>query len=221
MEDSFIEDVIRSFREFYEQKDYANAELVLRKNADEMSPALWNYNLGTVLAQKNELAEARVHFLKAKALGFRSDALAGNLSIVEEKLEVSKWEQPLSLEDYSKSAALFAQGGLFTTLALIVLVLGLVHYLRTRVTKLIPLYALLMLVPLGMNLWVGQWESYIVRSPQPVLEGPSAIFAPVGEIPAGVRILTNKKDDWLRIVYPSRFAGWIRDAELISLENER
>jgi hypothetical protein len=220
LEVSFIEDVFKTFREFYDQKDYANAELFLRKNADTMPAGLWNYSLGTVLAQKNDLPLARYHFLRAKNLGIRNKNLEENLHYVEEKLEIPKWETPLSLEDYSKKAALWSQGGLFTTLALLVLIAGIIHFMRTKVPRLIPLYGIMMLIPLGMNFWVGSWESYIVRSPQLVLEGPSAIFTPRGEIPAGVRVLTRQKGDWFKIIYPSRFEGWIRKQGLISLEND-
>lgn len=221
MEDSFIEDVLKTFREFYGQKDYANAELLLRKNTDAMPAEIWNYNLGTVLAQKNDLPLARYHLLRAKGLGLRSEDLDVNLTFVEEKLEIPKWEAPLSLEDYSKKAALWAHGGFFTTLALLVLIMGIIHFMRSKVSKLIPLYGLLMLIPLGMNFWVGKWDVFLVKNNQLVMEGPSAIFSPKGEIPAGVRVMTEKKGDWLKIVYPSRFKGWIRQQGLISLENDQ
>lgn len=210
--------MFKTFREFYDQKDYANAELLLRKNSDVIPAELWNYNLGTVLAQKNDFPMARYHLLKAKSLGLKTESLSENLRFVEEKLETPKWETPLSLEDYSKKSVLWAHGGFFTTLALLVLIAGIIHFMRSKTVRLIPLYALLMLLPLGMHFWVGSWESYIVKENLLVLEGPSAIFSPRGEVPAGVRILTKKKGDWHKIIYPSRFEGWVREQGLMSLE---
>lgn len=212
--------MFKTFQEFYDQKDYANAELFLRQNADAMPGDLWNYNLGTVLAQKNDLPMARFHFLQAKQLGLRSESLLENLHFVEEKLEITKWEAPLSLQDYSKKIGLWAHGGFFTTVTLLIFIVGIGHFMKTKIVRLIPLYALLMLIPLGMNFWVGSWESFIVTESQLILEGPSAIFSPRGEIPAGVRVLTQKKGDWLRIIYPSRFDGWIRNQGLKSLEKD-
>ena len=212
--------MFKTFRNFYDQKDFANAELLLRKNTDVMPPELWNYNLGTVLAQKGDLPLARYHFLKAREKGLRTDSLSENLRYVEEKLEIPKWETPLSLEDYSKKTALWAHGGFFTTVALIVFIIGIIHFMRTKTVRLIPLYALFMLLPLGMHFWVGSWEAFIVKDNLLVLEGPSAIFSPRGEVPAGVRILTKKRGDWHKIIYPSRFEGWVREKGLISLENE-
>ena len=213
--------MFKTFREFYDQKYYANAELFLRENTDAMPAGVWNYNLGTVLARKNDLPLARFHFLQAKNLGFRTEGLEENLQYVEEKLEIPKWEAPLSLEDYSKKTALWAQGGFFTTLALVILIMGIIHFMRTKLARLIPLYGLMMLIPLGMNFWVESWESYLVKDSQLVMEGPSAIFSPKGEIPAGVRVLTKRRGDWLKVIYPSRFEGWIRNQGLISLENDK
>lgn len=212
--------MLKTFQDFYVQKDYANALLTLEKNRDEMSPGLWHYNVGTVKASEGRFAEARLHFLKARELGFSDSANETNLRLTEEKLEVTRLEKPLSVTDYLIKGALWAREGAFTTLSLIVLVIALWNLRKRKSFQMAAVYAVLMAIPLLLNFWVNSWSRLIVIEPQLVQEGPSVIFGGRNELPSGVMLVTRHKGDWLEIIYPSRFSGWIKSAGLKAMENE-
>jgi hypothetical protein len=220
LEDTISKDVLKTFQDFYVQKDYANALLVLEKNQSDLAPGLWHYNVGTVKASEGRWAEARLHFLKARELGFKTHANESNLKLTEEKLEVGRLEKPLSTTDYLIKGALWAKEGAFTTISLLVLVIALWNLRRKKSFQMAAIYAVMMALPLLLNFWVNSWSRQIVIEPQLVQEGPSVIFGGKNELPAGVMVVTRHKGDWLEIIYPSRFAGWIKSAGLKAMENE-
>ena len=48
-----------------------------------------------------------------------------------------------------------------------------------------------------------------------VLEGPSEIFSPSEEIPAGIKIVVDRsKDGWLFVKAPIRYSGWIKSEDI-------
>lgn len=219
MEDTTIQDVLKTFQAHYAQKDYANALLVLQKGQSELSPGIWHYHVGLVKAQTLQWAEARFHFLKARELGFNSQQNSQNLMIAESKLELGKLEKPLSTSDFLIKGALWASEGAFTTVSLLVLISAIIGLRKKRDYKLASFYAVGIAVPLVLGLWISSWPKAIVIQPQMVLEGPSAIFSTRVEIPVGIFIVTNANDDWQEIIYPSRFSGWIKKAGIKSLES--
>ncbi len=218
MEDTTIEDVLKTFESFYLKKDYQNALLTLQKHKNEMPAGLWNYNMGTVMAQEQRLSEARYHFLKASKNGFESKELSQNQELVEEKLEITRLEKPQSTQDYLIKGSLIAEDGLLTTLSLIILVLGLWILRRRADFKKISFFLVLVLAPIALNFWISSWSKAVVKTPQPLNDGPSVIFGNVGEIPAGVLVITRKEGDWQQILYPSRFQGWVKNNGLLELE---
>lgn len=203
--------MLKTFQDFYAQKDYANALLVLEKNKDKVEPGLWHYNLGTLKAQMQNHAEARFHFLKAEQKGLQSEEVLHNRTLVENELELTRLEQPLTLKDYLIDAGLWAQKGVFTTVSLVMVIAAIVHLRKKRDYKIAGVYGVLIGLPLLVSFWVSSWPKAIVVEPQLVQEGPSVIFASRGEIPPGVLIISRRNGDWREIIYPSRFAGWVKD----------
>ena len=218
LEDTTIEDVLKTFESFYVKKDYQNALLTLQNHKSELPAGLWNYNVGTVLAQELRLSEARFHFLIASKSGFESKELSQNKELVEEKLEIGRLEKPQTTQDYLIKGALFAEDGLLTTLSLLILVIGLWVLRRRADFKKIVFFLVLVISPIALNFWISSWSKAVVKIAQPLNEGPSVIFGNLGEIPAGVLVITRNEGEWDQVIYPSRFHGWIKNNELLKLE---
>ncbi|HXH73704.1 MAG TPA: hypothetical protein VNJ08_01975 [Bacteriovoracaceae bacterium] len=209
---------MKTFEDFYVKKDYSNALKFLQKHAGELPPGLLHYNLGTVYSQMENWALARYHFLQAHESGFSLPALTINQEAVEKRLEIDRLENPQSASDYLIKASLFAKEGIFTSMSLIFLVLGLLILKKNPNFKKVMLWTLLVVSPVGLNYWVDSWPRLVVTEPQALSEGPSAIFNTNGELPAGVMIIVRGKGDWQEVIYPSRFTGWVKTSALKKLE---
>jgi hypothetical protein len=48
-----------------------------------------------------------------------------------------------------------------------------------------------------------------------VFEGPSGVFASARVIPAGLKVIFNKKyQDWVFIIHPERMTGWVKSKDI-------
>lgn len=218
MEDTTIEDVLKTVESLYASKDFDGALKILKENQNTLPQGVWNYNMGTVYGKTGELALARYHFLQAEASGFSEAELLKNKALVENNLNVARYEEAISTNDYLVKNALFASQGLLTTLAFVCFLFSLGILSKTGKVK----KALVLLIPVfifaSLNLWINSWPKQIVVTPQVIKDGPSTIFNNQGELPSGLMIVTTKKDGWLYIQYPSRFSGWIKDTGLKELK---
>lgn len=218
LEDTTIEDVLKTFGGLYQREDFQGALDALKSHETALPSGLWHYNMGLVKARLDRLPEARYHLLMAQKQEFRPGETATNLAVVEGKLAAVKLEQPLELWDHVVRSALWAQQGFFTFLGLVVLLAALWDLRQRRRFQRGILYAGLIAVPLLLNAWVGSWQKSVVTEQREVREGPSVIFRARTELPPGVLVVTRKKEDWREVLYPSRFAGWINDKGLLDLE---
>lgn len=218
MEDTTIEDVLKTFEDFYASKDYEKALLTLKTHEEELSPGILHYNLGTVYAQIENLPLARFHLLKAERSGLTSERLQQNLNIVEEKLDMNKLERATSVQDHFVQVSTTLSGDILNSLSLVLLIIGLLILRQKRtVTRMIALI-LMVSLPLTFDFWVRSWPRAVVLEPQEVREGPSQIFSPVAELPSGVVIIFQDHGDWRKITYPNRFRGWIKPQSIKELE---
>lgn len=208
---------MKTFERLYEKKDYSAALTALEKGIGEMSLDAWNYNMGTVYAKLGNWPMARLHFIQSVRQGFSSEKLSQNLELVEEKLEAAKLEKPTSTADYVVQGAQFINGGLLTTVSLGILIIGLWKLKNKMSYNRVILWSALMLIPLMVNLWISHWPFGIVEKAMALRDGPSVIFPARDELPAGVLVLSIKKNGWTKIIYPSRFEGWIKE-EIKNLE---
>lgn len=218
MEDTIIEDVLQTAQKFYVQKDYQSALKTLDAARGKVSDGVWHYNVGTVYGQMGDWSLARFHFLSAIENGFVDKPVLQNRDLAEEKLGVTKLEKPLSAIDYSVKAALAGTQGIFTTISLVILISGLVAYFRKSSAKVFLSLITLSASVLILNWWVTSWDKYIVVQTQNIHDGPSTIFASSAEIPAGVFVVTKRNGEWMKIIYPSRFQGWIKFSGLKELK---
>lgn len=210
MEDTTIEDVLKTVEKLYSEKDYAGAFKLLENSVNKVSKGLWHYNMASVLAKLEKLPEARYHLLMSERHGFSSKELSLNQELVETKLGVRKLESPLTMTDYLVRGGIIGAQGYFTTIALLGLVISIWLARKKDQFKGAIFFLFCSAIFIGLNFWVENWEKYIVVAPKVIQEGPSSIFREKGEIPLGVMLITQEKEDWIKIIYPSRFEGWTK-----------
>ena len=218
MEDTTIEDVLKTVQNYYTQKDYQSALDTLIKNQDQVPPGIWHYNAGTLYGKLENWAMARFHFLSADSEGYTSKESVLNRQLVEEKLNIEKIEKPTSASDYFYKFSMIGTQGIFTTLGLILIIAGIVAIWKKANVRVTMVFFLTALMTLGLNWWILSLDKSIVLTSVQIHEGPSAIFASADELPKGVLIITSRKEGWLEIKYPSRFMGWIKDSGLKELK---
>ena len=209
---------MKTFEGYYLKKDYPNALLTLEKHQQEIESGLWHYDMGTVFGEMQNWPMARYHFIMADARGFNSKELAQNQRLTEAALEVGKLEKPLDTSDYLIKSALVAAEGPLVTLSLIFVVLGLWTLKKSPSIKRALVFVFVVLTPLVLDLWIDSWPRKIVTAPKSLFEGPSALFEARGEIPAGIFVITNTKEDWEEIIYPARYSGWVKADGMKKLE---
>ncbi len=210
MEDTTIEDVLKTVEKLYSQKDYSGALQLLEKSSQKIGEGLWHYNMGTVLGKLDKLPEARYHFLMSELHGFHSKELSLNQEIVESKLSVTKFENPLTVTDYIARGGLIGAQGYFTSIALLFLVIAIWMLRKKDRFKSSLFYFSVSVIFVGLNFWVNRWDKSIVVAPKVIHDGPSSIFGERGELPLGLMLITTENEDWIKIIYPSRFEGWIK-----------
>ncbi len=209
---------MKTFEDFYLKKDYPNALLTLEKNQKDIEPSLLHYNSGTVYGEMKNWPLARYHFLLAEMSGMNSKELDQNKALAEGALEIERLEKPLETSDYLIKTGLIASEGPLLTIGLLFLVIGVWLLKKTPTLKNALLLVVAVATPLMLDFWIDSWPKKIVTAPKVIHEGPSALFGTHGEIPAGVMVITNTKDGWEEVVYPARFAGWIKSDAMKRLE---
>ena len=217
MEDTTIKDNLKTVEALYHQGDYQGAIRLLENNQIHMSAGLWHYNMGTLYAKLEKLPLSRYHFIRADFDGYSSKDFIKNKKIVETKLDIPRYEKSLSIVDYLLKGSLEATQGFFTMLSLSMIVVGLYLAWRRTNLKAFVFSVIFSFFILIFNFWVQNWKKFIVVENQTLYEGPSSIFSSNNELPAGVMVIVLEKDDWLKIVYPSRFSGWIKNAGIREL----
>ncbi len=211
--------MLKTFEAYYQKNDFNNALKVLKDHPGEVPQNVWHYNLGLVYAKLENFPLARYHFLIAGKSGLQSTSLRDNEKLVVEKLDLSTVEKPLNASDYVYKSVTFLSQGELTSISLMILFVGLLSLRKKRNPVRLAMLVIAMAVPLTLGLLVKQWPEAIVVKDDRVAEGPSAIFAALTDIPAGLKIVTRGEGEWREILYPSRFRGWIRKNSIKELES--
>jgi hypothetical protein len=218
MEDTIIKDILKTAEALYHRGDYQGALRVLENHQVHLPKGLWHYNMGTLNAKLENLPLSRYHFIMADIEGFTNKDLIKNKLLVEKKLDVPRHEKSLSISDYLMRGSLEATYGIFTTISLFLILCGIFLSIRKSNLKAMKFPLIFSLFFLLFNFWVLSWEKYIVMENLNIHEGPSSIFLTNQELPSGVMIVVKEKEDWLEILYPSQYAGWIRNTGIRSLK---
>lgn len=217
-EDTTIEDVLKTFEAFYVKKDYSNALLTLQKNSAALPNGLLSYNFGVIYSKLENWPLARYHFLQAEEFGFSQVELIHGLELVETKLELAKLEVPINLTDHLIKVSLFAKDGVLTSLGLLALLLGLIVLKKKATLSKAVIWILGVIFPIALSFWIDSWPRMIVEKPEAISEGPSALFREIGELPPGLLVVVRGEGDWRKVIWPSRYSGWVRTNALLKLE---
>ena len=177
-----------------------------------------HYNMGTLNARLDNLPMARFHLLMAEQYGYSSKELFSNQQLLETQLQAVQYERPISNLDYLIKGSLEASNGIFTTLSFLLILIALIFAIKKVSLKIIVSTIVTSFVFLGLNLWVQSWDKFIAINSTIIHEGPSTIFQTQNEIPPGVMLIASKKGKWLKIFFPSRFVGWVDEANLKELK---
>jgi hypothetical protein len=188
---------LKTVQTFYESHDYQEALKTLESGHEQIPAGIWHYNMGTIHGKLENWSRARYHFLMAEEKGFSSPELLTNKQIAEQKLEISKLEKPLGASDYA-------------TFALLMVVVGILSIWRKASFKVTLSFFAGSLLIMLCHWGVKSLDKSVVIDEIPLHDGPSVIFGSRGEVPAGVFLITTKQDEWLKIIYPSRFEGWVK-----------
>lgn len=210
MEDTTIEDMLKTIENSFAQKDYPETLKILEANKSQMPPGLWHYNMGTVHGKLGNYPLARFHFLKAESEGFNSKEVMTNRELVEKKLDIERSESSVSTSDYLVRGGMTAAQGILSMFSLFLIIAAIFTLWKRNSLKIFSSVLLPALILIGLNIWIKNWNRQIVITPQPIFEGPSAIFEARNEIPSGVMVVVVEKDGWLQIIYPSRYQGWVK-----------
>ncbi len=218
MEDTTIEDVLKTVETLYVNKEYQKALEILNANKKNISSPVWHYNVGTFYGKLENWPLARYHLTIAEWEGLRSKEVSLNKHLVESKLEIAKLERPTSLQDYFVKGGIEASQGILSLISFIFVFIGLIFFWRQKIQKIFLACLAMGSIALGMNLWIHSWDKMIVINSQTIKDGPSEIFGQHDEVPTGVMIVGKSKGDWIEIIYPSRFQGWIKNTGLKELK---
>lgn len=202
--------MLKTVEALHAQKNYEEALNLLNLNQAKISSGVWHYNMGVIYGKLQNYPMARFHFIKSEIAGFNSKELVHNKSYTESQLQISKYERPESIGDYLINASLLGTQGFFSLISLTLLVIGLLAIWKKKSVSFIGTILVLAFVVIGANSWVNSWKRIIILEKQEIQEGPSAIFSSSTEVPAGVVLLVQSRDEWWRVTYPSRFRGWLK-----------
>lgn len=210
MEDTTIEDVLKTVEALYAQKDYQKALETLAANKGKISESVWHFNVGTVYGKLENWPMARYHLTLAELEGLSSKEVILNKKFVESKLETDKLEKAISPSDYFVKGGMQSSQGILSSVSLLAVLIGLVVFWKKKNIKALVTSLVIAGVVVGLNFWINSWDKMIVTSTQVIKDGPSEIFGQKEEIPVGLMIVGTKKGDWVEIIYPSRYQGWIK-----------
>ena len=218
MEDTTIADVLKTFGDFYEKKDFKSALQTLKDHPESMSVGQWHYNLGLVHARMGNWAESRFHFLAAEKTGMMNSDIDQNINLVTDKLEITKLEKPQSFTDYFFKTTKFLSGGELTTISLFILMIGLFSLKKKMTAAKLAFVIIFSLLPLSIGWVANKFPEAVVINETKIQEGPSKIFGAITDVPAGIKVIIQGEGEWRQVIYPSRFRGWIQHNVLKELE---
>jgi hypothetical protein len=218
MKDTTTSNALKTIQNFYVQKEYAKAIDWLENNQSQMDKAIWHFNLGLFNAKLENWSNARFHFLQAELMGYSGLEINQNLKIINDRLDLIQFEKALSTKDHVIKVGMELSHGVFIIFAIFMVLLSLILSLKKRDVKKVLFFLVLGFLFIGADLWIRSWDKRVVIESQEIVEGPSSIFSAKEELPPGLVVVVDSKDEWLKIIYPSRFSGWIKDRGLKELK---
>lgn len=215
-------DSLLSLREAYISGEYDKYRQELIKEKAKFTKDIFHYNLGIYYYKTQQFPIARFHFEKSLHEGHLSTQLLHNLNLSKKQLptaisieeKVTPFEK--AINTFSEVPASYVWGP--SLLLILIMLLG----IKSKIRKEVKSYVMIALVIfLGCLPYLSHFfltkDSYgaITLDKIIVREGPSQIFSKIGELPAGLKLRTEKsKDGWFFVHSPKKFVGWIEGKDL-------
>ena len=204
---------MRKLENLYTQGKFEAARELLLHQKDMFSEGLFHYNLGTLYAREGNFALGRYHLEKALSKNFANKMLFNNLGTVKAELNVLDLGRSEDLSGRMFDASLSLPPGIWLTLTLS-LFLGFMIAVRKKIIRGFILRGTCLLVAmipfLYGQLCLKKMHHVVVLQDAKVYEGPSLIYANVGIVKGGSKIIVSKSNnDQYFIAYPRTLSGWI------------
>ena len=137
----------------------------------------------------------------AELNGFSGRNLNQNLDLIEEKLDVARYEKPHGYLDTLIKGSVSFSHEILIFLSLGFLLVSVILFCKKYTKKWVLAGVLFSASFLGLNAWIQSWDKYIVTQVQTIYDGPSGLFKTMNEVPQGIMIVTIHYGDWLKIIY--------------------
>jgi len=207
---------LKAFESHLNKGEIEEAKKALNSIDKDLEPSVYWFSMGQVYAKDNNWADARIAFLKSHKIFPRQETI-DNLEIIEKKLVVSEVEAPRSIKDHLINSTYFIGAELALTLNLALLILGLWNFKKSKNLRHFLMITVVMVMLSGLSLWTRHWPWSVAEQEVDVYHGPSEIFDKVQVVPKGIKFLGLEKDSWIKIIYPSRFEGWVKKENISEL----
>jgi hypothetical protein len=209
---------LKTFENLYKEKQYSQALEYLKNHQSEFPLSIYHHNLSAVFFQLKEFPLSRYHLIKAESYGLTDGLVFQNKSLINRELDLERLERPINISDYVYKFSMNFENGGFATLSLGIILIGTLVLFRLRNLKSGLIVSLLAIVPLIFQLWTSSLDRYISKNEVKLFDGPSGIFETDKLLPMGVLLIVKEHEDWLEVVYPSRFEGWVNHKNLIKVK---
>jgi hypothetical protein len=218
MENTSINEILKTLREHYLSKDYGAATKHLIKHKMDLDPGLFHYNLGTVHSKSGNLAAGRYHLEKALKHNFINTKILNNIDFVEKNLNISDLSNSKKLSDRTIDFSLRYSAEAYFGMSMIFL-LAVIFCIKKKIiqkTLFAVLFALLALIPITMQqIYLKKINYAILLKDSDVREGPSAVFTSKTSIQAGSKVVVGEfESGWVYIKYPIELSGWLKRSTL-------
>lgn len=207
---------MKAFEHHLAKGELEEARKTLEDSKKDLDPAVYWFKHGLVDVQQTNWSDARISFLKSQKITPLEET-SNNLKLVETKLSVDQYESPRQFSDYAISTIHFVGTEIALTLNLVLLVIGLWSFKKTKNFVKFSIILSLMVALTGLSLWTKNWPWYVFEKEAAVYSGPSEIFEQVGSVPRSIKVLGSQKDSWIKVIYPSRLDGWVKKENLSEL----
>ncbi len=212
MENSNINEVLKSLETLYFEKKYNDTITLLLENKSQFAPEIFHYNLGTTYAQKGNWAVGRYHLERAAKYGYHSDGIRNNLEFVNAKLSTSNLLESDSFGKIISITNLIPES-LYLGVALTTFMVLLFLYRIKKLVRLklgIIIFALSLVPALVHFFYLRNVEIGITLKDAVIRQGPSKIYEEISTIKAGEKFIIGKANQrYFYIKAPSAFVGWV------------
>lgn len=200
---------MEEFKNFYLESKFDEALEWLKNHKQEMSSEVFHYNYGTTLLKKGEFPAARYHFEIAKKMGLNNSELKANLE--NSKIPVKNYENS---ENFFEGLTFYSteiSPDVFFLASSVLFFVGVLVYkfIRSKVLAIVLAVFAFSLVSFK-TFYVDKKMTGVLLKETSLREGPSEVFSSSNNLPAGVKVILEKKyQDWVFIIYPQKMTGWV------------